>query len=151
VPVASPTSRSGAGWRPACGHGGWRSSPRRSFYTLASVGPPELTAKAAITGTGNVGTKLTCKAAFLAATSVSYTWLRDAKVIPGASTATYVPVAADAGHKATCQVTATNGMGSTGTSATITIHAPAYFKTGTTPIAHVGEHYSYTFTATGLR
>jgi hypothetical protein len=119
------------------------------FHTLAKVGPPELTAKATITGTRNIGATLTCKAAFLTATSIGYTWLRDGTAIPGATTATYVPVAGDAGHEATCQVTGTNGMGSTDTSATITIHDPAHFTAGTTPIAHVGKRYSYRFAATG--
>jgi hypothetical protein len=92
---------------------------------------------------------LTCGAAFPTATSVSYTWLRDTTTIPGAATATYTPVAGDAGHQVTCQITATNSAGSTDTSATITIHAPAHFTTGTTPIAHVGKHYSHRFAATG--
>jgi alpha-tubulin suppressor-like RCC1 family protein len=43
------------------------------YHTLAKVGPPELTAKTAITGTGKVGATLTCTAAFISATSVSYT------------------------------------------------------------------------------
>jgi hypothetical protein len=119
------------------------------YHTLAIMGPPEPTAKATITGTGNVGAKLTCKVAFITATFVDYTWLRDAKTIPHATTTTYTPVAGDAGHKATCKVTATNGGGSTDTSATITIHAPAHFKVGTPPIAHLGTHYSYIFATTG--
>jgi hypothetical protein len=119
-------------------------------HTLAKVGPPELTAKAKNTGNGNVGTKLTCTAAFLTATSsVSYSWLRDGVAIPGATTAIYTPVAGDAGHKATCQVTGKNGMGATTTAATITIHAPAHFNAGTPPTAHLGKEYSYTFTTTG--
>ncbi|MCW2938151.1 MAG: chromosome condensation regulator, partial [Actinomycetia bacterium] len=119
------------------------------YHTLAKAGPPELTAKAAITGTRNVGATLACSAAFLTATSIGYTWLRDGTTIPGAATAAYTPVAGDAGHQVTCQVTATNSAGSTDTSATITIHAPAHFTTGTTPIAHVGKHYSHRFAATG--
>jgi hypothetical protein len=79
-----------------------------AYYTLAKVGPPELTAKATITG--NVG-GTTCKAAFVSAASVSYTWLRDGVAIPGATTATYTPVAGDAGHQVTCQVTGTNSQG----------------------------------------
>jgi hypothetical protein len=119
-------------------------------HTLAKVGPPELTAKATITGTGIVGATLTCKAAFLTATSVSYTWLRDGAAIPGATTATHTPVAGDAGHQVTCQVTATNSLGSTDTtSAAITVHAPAHFTAGTTPVAVVGKHYSHRFAATG--
>jgi alpha-tubulin suppressor-like RCC1 family protein len=113
------------------------------FHTVAIVGPPELTAKATITGTGKVGATLTCKATFIGATSVSYTWLLDTTTIPGATTATYTPVAAEyAGRQATCQVTGTNTLGSTGTSATISIHAdaaptatisaPAYTRTSTT-------------------
>jgi hypothetical protein len=122
--------------------------------TLAKSGPPELTTKATITGSGTVGATLTCSAAFLTATSVGYTWLRDGAAIPGATIATYTPVAADAGHKATCQVTATNTLGSTDTSATITVaattaHTPAQFTAGTPPTAHLGTRYSYRFAATG--
>lgn len=111
-------------------------------HTVAKVGPPELTAKAAISGIGKVGRTLTCKAAFVGATSVSYTWLLDATTIPGATSATYTPVAADAYHQATCQVTGTNSLGSTAASATISVHAdaaptatlsvPAYTRTSTT-------------------
>jgi hypothetical protein len=133
VPGLSGVTQVSAGW----GH------------TLAKSGPPELTTKATITGTGNVGATLACGAAFLTATSIGYTWLRDGAAIPGATAATYVPVAGDAGHKVTCQVTGTNSAGSTDTSATITIHAPAHFTTGTTPIAHVGKRYSHRFAATG--
>jgi hypothetical protein len=120
-----------------------------SNHTLALVGPPALTAKATITGTGIVGATLTCKAPFVSATSVSYTWLRDATTIPGATTTTYVPVAGDAGHQVTCQVTATNSLGSTDTSASITVHAPAKFTPGTTPIGVVAKSYSHRFAATG--
>jgi alpha-tubulin suppressor-like RCC1 family protein len=114
-----------------------------SAHTMAIAGPLELTAKATITGTSKVGRTLTCKAGFVGATSVSYTWLLDATTIPGATTATYTPVAADAGHQATCQVTGTNSQDSISTSATplsvdadaaptATLSVPAFTRTSTT-------------------
>jgi hypothetical protein len=80
----------------------WSEAGLGTGTSLTSGQPPELTAKAAITGTGNVGAALTCTAAFVGATSVSYTWLLDGAPVPGATTAAYTPVAADAGHQATC-------------------------------------------------
>ncbi|GII52614.1 hypothetical protein Pth03_10030 [Planotetraspora thailandica] len=117
-----------------------------AVHTLAKVGPPELTANAAITG--DVGTTLTCQAPFVGATSVSYTWLWDGAAIPDATTATYTPPSWDAGHQATCQVTAANDLGTTDASATITI-APADLSAETAPIAEAGKYYSYRFAATG--
>ncbi|WP_203971913.1 lamin tail domain-containing protein [Planotetraspora silvatica] len=94
------------------------------WHTLAKVGPPVLTAKASISGTRIVGDKLTCKATFIGTTSVRYSWVRDAKVaIPGATAATYTQVAADGGHKLTCNVFGNNGEGTTSTSAITTVKA----------------------------
>ncbi|MFC0550253.1 hypothetical protein ACFFHJ_05090 [Planotetraspora thailandica] len=117
-----------------------------AYHTLAKVGPPGLTARVAITG--EVGTTLNCKPAFVGATSVSYTWLWDGVAVPGATTATYTPASWDAGHQATCQVTATNGLGTTDTSATVTI-APAKLAAGSALIADIGKSYSYHFAVTG--
>jgi hypothetical protein len=118
-------------------------------HTLAKLGPPELTAQATITGTRQVGATLSCGAVFLSATSVGYTWLRDTTAIAGAASATYLAAAADAGHQITCRVTATNNLGSSDSSATATIFAPAHFTGGTPPTGQVGVRYSPTFTATG--
>ncbi|GAA4591704.1 hypothetical protein GCM10023194_51660 [Planotetraspora phitsanulokensis] len=120
-----------------------------SSHTLVKVGPPVVTAKASISGTGAVGAKLTCKASFLAATSVKYSWMRDTTTISGATTATYTPVTGDAAHKVTCKATGTNSRGSTDTSASINGYVPAKFSTGTPPVAQTGKYFIYKFAATG--
>ncbi|WP_203971920.1 lamin tail domain-containing protein [Planotetraspora silvatica] len=94
-----------------------------TFHTLARVGPPVLTARATIGGTRIVGDKLICKAAFLGAVSVKYSWLRDGAAISGATAATYTQVAADGGHKLTCKVSGSNGKGTTSTSAITSVTA----------------------------
>ncbi|GAA4571537.1 RCC1 domain-containing protein [Planotetraspora kaengkrachanensis] len=116
------------------------------YHTLAKAGPPEPTTEATITGDG--GSKLTCEAPFISATSVSYTWLWDGAVVPGETTATFTPVTGDAGHQVACQVTATNDFGTADASATITT-APADFTAGNPPTAIAGDHYAYRFAATG--
>ncbi|WP_204075392.1 RCC1 domain-containing protein [Planotetraspora phitsanulokensis] len=117
------------------------------WHTLAKVGPPKVTAKAAITGSRIAGDKLTCKATFLAASSVKYSWSRDTTTISGATAATYTPVAGDAGHKVTCTVFGNNTYGTTSTSAAISVYAR--FTTGTPPVAQTGKYFIYRFTATG--
>jgi hypothetical protein len=60
---------------------------------------------------------------FVGATSVKYSWVRDAKeAISGATTATYTPLVADGGHKLTCNVVGSNGKGTTTTAATTTAY-----------------------------
>ncbi|WP_345338580.1 putative Ig domain-containing protein [Planotetraspora kaengkrachanensis] len=117
------------------------------WHTLAKVGPPKVTAKAAISGSRIVGDKLTCKAAFLAASSVRYSWSRDAAPISGATASTYTPVTADAGHKVTCTVFGNNTYGTTSTSTSTNPYAR--FTTGTPPVAQTGKYFIYRFTATG--
>jgi hypothetical protein len=65
-------------------------------------------------GTPAVGSTLTCKsnATTTAVETVSYQWLRDTVPIPVAIAATYVVVAADAGHHLSCQVTIAGDGGS---------------------------------------
>jgi len=118
-----------------------------TFHTMAKVGPPALTATAAISGSLIVGDKLTCKAAFLAASSVKYSWSRDTTTISGATAATYTPVAGDAGHKVTCTASGINAKGTTTTAAATGVYAR--FTTGTPPVAQTGKYFIYRFTASG--
>ncbi|MFD0730793.1 RCC1 domain-containing protein [Planotetraspora mira] len=118
-----------------------------AIHTLAKVGPPVVTAKAAITGSLVVGDKLTCKGTFLAASSVKYSWSRDTTTISGATASTYTPVAGDVGHKVTCTVSGTNTHGTTSTAAATGVYAR--FTTGTPPVAQTGKYFIYRFTASG--
>ncbi|WP_454729513.1 hypothetical protein [Cellulosimicrobium protaetiae] len=69
-----------------------------------------------------VGTKLTATPGSWNVTNASYTfaWLRDGALVPGATSSTYTPVAADAGHLLSVVVTArhVNYRDATATSAT---------------------------------
>jgi hypothetical protein len=59
------------------------------------------------------GHQVTCTAGSLAGGSAEYEWLRDGTPIPSANSATYTPVAADAGTELQCVVTAQNAEGAT--------------------------------------
>ncbi len=77
-----------------------------------------------ITGTPANGQQLTCHAGTPTGSvaQLSYAWLRDQIVIPGASGSTYRVKAQDTGHHLQCQVTATDGGGkATAKSAFVTI------------------------------
>jgi hypothetical protein len=65
-------------------------------------------------GTPAVGSALTCKSnvTTIANETVSYQWLSDTAPIPAATAATYVVVAANAGHHLSCQVTIAGDGGS---------------------------------------
>ncbi|WP_239113800.1 putative Ig domain-containing protein, partial [Planotetraspora mira] len=152
TPVTRPGTWPHVGWKSPVYVPGLSSVTQISTggsQTLVKVGPPTLAGKASITGTGAVGTKLTCKTPFVAATSVSYTWSRDTTPISGATASTYTPVTGDAAHKVTCKATATNNLGSTDTTASISAYIPAKFSTGTPPVAQTGKYFIYQFAATG--
>jgi hypothetical protein len=68
----------------------------------------------AISGNPAVGVALTCsQGSWSGSPSFGYAWNRDGAPIAGASSQTYTPVPADAGHSLTCSVTATDSAGST--------------------------------------
>jgi hypothetical protein len=76
--------------------------------------PPHNTVPPKITGQPKVGRTLTCNKGTWtgsAPISYSYRWLRNGKVITGATGATYVAKAADAGKFLSCRVTARNSVG----------------------------------------
>ncbi len=97
-------------------------------------GAPGTTKPPRIMGDPAVGSTLTCDPGTYSGASVklSFAWLLDAVVIPGAGAATYVPTAKDAGHKLACRVTATDAGGATvATSGVVTVTAAA--SAGTQP------------------
>jgi streptogramin lyase len=72
-----------------------------------TTGQPE--ARPAISGAPEVGESLTCSDGTWSSAlrSVARQWLRDGVAIPGATGASYTPVAADRGRSVTCRVLAT--------------------------------------------
>jgi hypothetical protein len=76
---------------------------------------PKNTAAPIVSGTAKVGQTLTCsEGTWIAAspTSYAYRWLRDGVAIGGAEANTYTVTAADEGHSISCEVTATDVVGS---------------------------------------
>jgi hypothetical protein len=76
--------------------------------------PPKNTVAPKITGTPKVGRTLTCnKGTWTGSPPItySYRWRRNGNPIAGATAATYVAKAVDAGKSLSCQVTAQNSVG----------------------------------------
>ena len=76
---------------------------------------PENTAAPIVSGMAKVGQTLTCsQGTWIGASPISYTyrWLRDGAAIGGAESNTYTVTTADEGHSISCEVTATNAVGS---------------------------------------
>nr|WP_231127457.1 TIGR03773 family transporter-associated surface protein [Motilibacter aurantiacus] len=71
---------------------------------------PAVLARARLTGTPVVGSRLTCRPAFSGGTVRSYRWLRDGRAVQGRSSARRL-VAADAGHRIRCRVVVANAAG----------------------------------------
>jgi hypothetical protein len=81
---------------------------------VAGITAPENTAAPIVSGTGKVGQALTCSQGtwIVNPTSYTYRWLRDGVAIGGAESNTYTVTAADEGHSVSCEVTATDAVGS---------------------------------------
>ena len=83
---------------------------------LAEVSPPSLVDVPAVTpiGSATVGDSLTCTTGNWRGTpdTYAYAWMAGEKAV-GTNSASYTPVAADAGSEVTCTVTATNAYGAT--------------------------------------
>jgi hypothetical protein len=94
----------------------------RVIYVVGKPEPPRRGNPATISGTARVGSTLTCSASFDGASSTTYSWLRDGKLISGATAQTWPVVAADAGHALSCRVAASN-LGGTTTSTSATVKA----------------------------
>ena len=84
---------------------------------IGTGAPPALHTPATVTGAGQEGSPVACQAqwtdwaGYTARTGLypfdGYTWQRDGNPIPGQTTATYTPTAADVGHQLGCRLTVT--------------------------------------------
>jgi hypothetical protein len=85
------------------------------FTTAVSSEVALVRAQPSITGTPAVDQRLTCHPGTPSGTTarLGYAWVRDLIPIPEASANTYAVKAQDSGHHLQCQVTATDGGGST--------------------------------------
>ncbi len=82
---------------------------------VTGITAPENTVAPIVSGTTEVGLTLTCSQgtwATPAPTSYTYKWLRDGVAIGGAESSVYTVTAADEGHSISCEVTATDTVGS---------------------------------------
>lgn len=76
------------------------------------VAAPTNTTSPSVSGTAQVGYTQSCTSgAWTGSPTLTYAWLRDGSLISGATSSSYVAVAADTGHQLTCRVNAANGGG----------------------------------------
>jgi hypothetical protein len=86
---------------------GYRNRAARSRAALAAVSGPVNTVLPAITGTTTVGQTLTCSSGTWShSPTFTYQWRRNGSKIAGATAATRVLAAGDAGALMSCTVTA---------------------------------------------
>ena len=89
--------------------------PRIASALALNTNPPVNVVPPVITGTGTVGSTLTLQTigSWIGNASGSYKWQRDGADIAGATSGSYLLVAADSTHNITALVTTTNKYGST--------------------------------------
>jgi hypothetical protein len=113
---------------------------------------PTVSAAPALTGTAAVGGVLSCSQGTWTnnPTSLTYRWLRNGSAIAGQSANTYTVQGADLGTGIACEVTATNGAGSTGaTSNTVAIPKPTPGKVVVESASVKGATVTVTLRCTG--
>ena len=134
-----------------------KDSGRSALTVPAYATPPEVTA-VTIVGDAVVGRPLTARVTVTGdpAPSVSYQWLRctsdECEPVDGATAATYVPIAADAGDRLAVGVVATNlaGADTRRSAATLVQMPPALTAVAIRGDAVVGAELRAAVTATGV-
>ncbi|MFE4829587.1 Ig-like domain-containing protein [Streptomyces sp. NPDC056672] len=98
------------------------------------VRAPSVTTAPKVTGTAKVGSKVTCAVKFSGATTVRHQWLRDGKVITGATASTRTLDSTDRTHKVSCRPSGVNTGGTTTvTSPAVTVATGPALKVKTAP------------------
>ncbi|MEV0471666.1 hypothetical protein [Streptomyces prunicolor] len=155
--AAGPDGRATVLSRKAVGNGDFTSQVSAQWQTLLTK--PAITSKATLSGTVRTGSTVTCNAAWTGTgAKVAWSWLRDGKVISGATGKTRTLTASDYKHKLSCRATVTNIAGSTpSTSTAVTVAVGAALKvtkavaiTGTAKVGHklTAAHGTWSPTAT---
>lgn len=155
--AAGPDGRATVLSRKAVGIGDFTSQVSAQWQTLLTK--PAITSKATLSGTVRTGSKVTCNAAWTGTgAKVAWSWLRDGKVISGATGKTRTLTASDYKHKLSCRATVTNIAGSTpSTSTAVTVAVGSALKvtkavaiTGTAKVGHklTAAHGTWSPTAT---
>jgi hypothetical protein len=103
-----------AAWTPQTACGDAQAIAGAGVGGVALAVPPTSLAPPAINGLPQVGWPLECSTGSWreGPTSLAFSWRRDAAALPGATGATHLISADDAGHSLVCSVTATNAVGS---------------------------------------
>jgi GH25 family lysozyme M1 (1,4-beta-N-acetylmuramidase) len=115
----------------------------RMTVSGAQLNVPANMSSPRISGTPAVGRTLACSEGSWTnfPGSFGYRWLRDGAVIATATSSAHTVTTADAGHRLSCRVTATNGAGGTSTtSAAVVVPAP--------PDTRITAHPGATITTT---
>ncbi|MFG2776892.1 hypothetical protein ACGFY7_03405 [Streptomyces prunicolor] len=155
--AAGPDGRATVLSRKAVGNGDFTSQVSAQWQTLLTK--PAIASKATLSGTVRTGSTVTCNAAWTGTgAKVAWSWLRDGKVISGATGKTRTLTVSDYQHKLSCRATVTNNAGSTpSTSTAVTVAAGAALKvtkavavTGTAKVGHklTAAHGTWSPTAT---
>ncbi|MEU3980961.1 Ig-like domain-containing protein [Streptomyces sp. NPDC026672] len=116
-------------------------------YTV-KIKPPAVVTAARVTGTARAGSTVTCSVSFGGASSVSYAWLTDGKVIGGQTGRTRTLGGTEYKHKVACRATGRNTTGSTAsTSPAVTVALGPALKAGTKPSISGTHRVGYRQTA----
>ncbi len=112
-----------------------------SLAVPAAAGAPVDTETPQLTGTPELSMTLSCSQGLWenSPTEYAYSWLRDGSPIAGGTEATYEVQAADAGHEISCEVTASNGLGSASASSNALAVVPKPVNTGPPSIVGTPE------------
>ncbi len=132
----------------ATGHTGATASSANVTVPPAAS-PPSVVTAPKVSGKARVGGQLRVTPASWSTpvTSTGYAWLRDGRPISGATTATYVPVAADAGRSLSVRLTVSSAGGSAETTSAVAQVAKAT-STGKLKLVGKAGKLKATFTLT---
>ncbi len=115
----------GAAFKPAQDGRAQASTSETVTFVVRKQAPPTNRVLPTVRGVARPGHRLSCvRGGWAEATSYTYRWLRDGHGIARATAPAYLLTRSDAGRRVTCQVSATNGGGTTWRKATSVRVAP---------------------------